>query len=440
MRSLRVSGYCVALLVACSGGAGTPDVPVDKALRTYYVATGGSDSNPGTLQRPFRTIQHGLDVATQPGDVVRVRRGTYDEGITFPASGAPGRPIVLESYSGERPAISGDRGTHQKLVRIFNRSHVRFIGFDVGRLAATSPLQSGAIFVEGYGDDVVIAKNFVHDVRPKAHVYANGRAIQVRGFYADRALTNVVVANNEIVGCTVQDGNVLEISGNSSHVRVQGNVLRSNRGIALNVTGGTRPPAYKRWSIQVRDVLVVGNDVEETLGAGAIGLYIQASSAVQVRGNRVAGNAWGIYVTSEYPGVHSENVAIAENFVHDNLEAGLLVGSPFFPTTVLGATVEGNVVVHNGAFEAGNGGNFGVGRARGVTVRANHFIAADAHVLTYLGAPYQDVTLDRNCYDDPKHDPARARFGYAGKAYVGFARYQAATGQDRASTFGPSCN
>jgi hypothetical protein len=279
----------------------------------------------------------------------------------------------------------------------------------------------------------------VHDVKPKAHTYANGRAIQVRGYYGDRSLRNILVSGNEIDRCRVTDGNVLEISGNSAEVRVLDNRMREDAGIALNVTGGTKPPAYTRWDLQVRDVVVEGNDVDETLGTGAIGLYIQASKDVQVRRNRVQHSAWGLYVTSEYPGVHSRAVTIADNFIAHNAEAGLLIGSPFFPTAVIGAIVHGNTVIGNGPFEAGNGGNFGIGRAHDVRVYDNKFFAADDHALTYLGAPYTGVTLNRNCYVAGQHSAATARFGYAGTTYIGFSRYQAGTGQDLSSTFGRPC-
>jgi len=43
---------------------------------TYYVAPGGSDSNPGTIAAPFRTLQLGANRAVA-GDTVIVRDGTY---------------------------------------------------------------------------------------------------------------------------------------------------------------------------------------------------------------------------------------------------------------------------------------------------------------------------------------------------------------------------
>ena len=48
---------------------------------TYYVATNGSDSNPGTQSQPFQTVQKGLSVL-QAGDTLYLRGGTYAATMT----------------------------------------------------------------------------------------------------------------------------------------------------------------------------------------------------------------------------------------------------------------------------------------------------------------------------------------------------------------------
>ncbi|WP_438023987.1 right-handed parallel beta-helix repeat-containing protein [Sorangium sp. So ce233] len=53
----------------------------------YYVATDGDDSNPGTIDRPFATLQKAIDEAG-PGDLVYVRGGTYE--IRKRATGSAG--------------------------------------------------------------------------------------------------------------------------------------------------------------------------------------------------------------------------------------------------------------------------------------------------------------------------------------------------------------
>ena len=60
----------------------------------YYVAPTGSDSDPGTIDKPFGTLQKGADTAVA-GDTVWIRGGTY--AITKPKTGAAG---ILFSKSG----------------------------------------------------------------------------------------------------------------------------------------------------------------------------------------------------------------------------------------------------------------------------------------------------------------------------------------------------
>jgi len=122
-----------------------------------------------------------MNVATTPGDTVFVRDGTYVETVNFPASGAPGLPITLENYPGERPFISADGGVRQQLVLMTNRSDVVLSGFELGNMVATSAYTSGAVIVMGSGNDISILDNYVHDLSVPDLAYANGRCIQVRG-------------------------------------------------------------------------------------------------------------------------------------------------------------------------------------------------------------------------------------------------------------------
>ena len=71
---------------------------------TYYVATNGSDENPGSEARPLRTIQKAASLA-RVGDTILVRGGVYSEHVVMRFSGQEGKPIVLKNYPGERPVI-----------------------------------------------------------------------------------------------------------------------------------------------------------------------------------------------------------------------------------------------------------------------------------------------------------------------------------------------
>ncbi|MEK7152676.1 MAG: DUF1565 domain-containing protein, partial [Patescibacteria group bacterium] len=62
---------------------------------TYYVATNGSDSNPGTASSPFRSIQTGVNAAVA-GDTVIVMAGTYFERVIMPNSGTSASRITVK--------------------------------------------------------------------------------------------------------------------------------------------------------------------------------------------------------------------------------------------------------------------------------------------------------------------------------------------------------
>lgn len=86
-------------------------VPVQAA--TYYVATTGNDSNPGTIDQPFATVKKGVSMLTQPGMTLYLRGGTYNQGngwdpanqIIIQNSGTRASPITITSYSGERARL-----------------------------------------------------------------------------------------------------------------------------------------------------------------------------------------------------------------------------------------------------------------------------------------------------------------------------------------------
>ncbi|MFN8094810.1 MAG: right-handed parallel beta-helix repeat-containing protein [Vicinamibacteria bacterium] len=73
----------------------------------YHVALDGRDTNAGTRQAPFRTIQRAADAA-QPGDTVTVHAGIYRERIDPPRGGrSETERIVYRAAPGEAVEIRG---------------------------------------------------------------------------------------------------------------------------------------------------------------------------------------------------------------------------------------------------------------------------------------------------------------------------------------------
>lgn len=81
---------------------------VQTQLATYYVSPTGNNTDPGTISRPFATLQKAHDVAN-PGDTIYMRGGTYHftAQVWIDRSGSSGNYINVFNYPGELPIVDG---------------------------------------------------------------------------------------------------------------------------------------------------------------------------------------------------------------------------------------------------------------------------------------------------------------------------------------------
>ncbi|QFZ18953.1 right-handed parallel beta-helix repeat-containing protein [Saccharothrix syringae] len=102
---LRLGVFSAALLAAL---AFTPAAH-SAADPVLVVAPNGDDGNPGTVDRPLKSIQQAVDLA-RPGTSILLRGGTHalTANVQIRKSGEPGRPIRLANYAGERVVVDGE--------------------------------------------------------------------------------------------------------------------------------------------------------------------------------------------------------------------------------------------------------------------------------------------------------------------------------------------
>jgi len=161
---------------------------------THYVAPTGADSNPGSIDAPWRHLQKAFETLTA-GQVACLRTGTYEPAgsyntpsyrHTFSRAGEAGHPIVIRNYPGETAIVRGEvvvRGDYLKLLGTPPS----------GRLVFQGPLGPDASGVRGKGasqvwldrshniilDHVEIRNNDYH-----AGLYVSDvRDVQVLGCY-----------------------------------------------------------------------------------------------------------------------------------------------------------------------------------------------------------------------------------------------------------------
>lgn len=81
------------------------------SAQPYFVSPAGDDANPGTLGKPFATLQRAQQAARQKRGDVFLRSGTYylPAPLVFTArdSGTKDATVVFQNYQNEKPVISG---------------------------------------------------------------------------------------------------------------------------------------------------------------------------------------------------------------------------------------------------------------------------------------------------------------------------------------------
>jgi hypothetical protein len=93
---------------------------------TYYVATDGNDSNSGTEDMPWKTMQKAATTA-EAGDQVYIKAGTYYNDVYFSNSGDSTAWIKFDAYHGDehKAILEGGR------IGINQKSYIRISGIRV---------------------------------------------------------------------------------------------------------------------------------------------------------------------------------------------------------------------------------------------------------------------------------------------------------------------
>ena len=412
---------------------------------TYFVATSGNDGQAGTISAPFKTIQHALNVAANPGDLVLVRGGTYFEKLTFPHSGsAAGGYITLQAYPGEHPVLNGtgvptsDVGFGNDMVQLHDISYVKLIGFEIAFDTGTSTVDASGVHVEGAGSNIQIRNNQIHDI---TGIHAMG--ISVYGSSLTTPMANVVIDGNQIYHCQPADSETLTLNGNVSNFQIMHNVIHDNNNIGIDMIGGEFGVfgfAGPRLGLPVaRNGVCSQNTVyhiHANYGGGfTAGIYVDGGKNITLADNVSYQNDLGLEVGAENAGYVAEHVVVENNLLYLNTQAGLVFGG--FDQTVgrtMFCSFINNTVYRNDTLNTGNG-QLWIQWASFNAVTNNIFYAAANNVLIgSAGAGNVNNLLDHNLYFATS-GASSAEFDWNDAGFGSFAAYRTGTGEDAHSLF-----
>ncbi len=100
-----------------------------ETFRTYYVSPVGNDQNPGSFNRPWKTISRSLAVL-EPGDTVQVLEGVYHEMVIPQKSGEAGKNIVFRAAPGQQVTLDLQYQSSGEMSYGFYLESVGFIKID----------------------------------------------------------------------------------------------------------------------------------------------------------------------------------------------------------------------------------------------------------------------------------------------------------------------
>jgi len=237
------------------------------AGQTYYVATNGKDSGPGTQGNPWKTLAYAAGKVS-PGDTVLIAKGTYkpfrikrggqrSAEVTFKAdSGAQGKVIIsgndtygvavwnADYVEVEGVTITGSGRTgflanqsdhvtlrNSKITNI-GRACVHFVRSDFGTIEKNKIDNCGTNGPNGEG--IYLGAPGSKKVKTRGHVVRNNAISNIKDEGVDLKphSGDILIESNKIADVQLRDGGAIHVRG-SWHVIRNNNITNVKKGSKL---------------------------------------------------------------------------------------------------------------------------------------------------------------------------------------------------------------
>lgn len=284
---------------------------ITDAANAYFVSLTGNDANPGTLNKPWRTIQKAADTV-QPGNTVYIRGGVYNESsrIKLRTSGTDGNYITFSNYPGETVTIDG-AGVKWSyywdcLFDLQSKSYIKITGL---RIINSHYIGIGSVPDTLGCQHIIIQNCSTYNTKGPGIAVYHGKDITIDNNSVEMGCTGTVSTQENI---SLSDIDTFAITNN--HVFNCTNNIPGAGGEGIDVKNGCANGVISYNLV---------NDVYK------VGIYIDAYGKhqynIEVFGNKVYNTTSGIAVAVEKSGL-LENVNIYNNLVYNCIYWGLTVG------------------------------------------------------------------------------------------------------------------
>lgn len=373
---------------------------------TYYVSVDGSDDNPGTKDKPWKTIDHAVskDSPIKAGDTVLVEPGTYTELITLGKSGESGSGKITLKANGDVTLKDPDPtkgGFREGVIQSAGKSHWVIDGF---RIENTS--WAGISLRDA--EDITVQNNHTYETG------ASGIIVLPDTYYdgGEKEVTNkdIKILNNTIEKANWRWKGRSDSNGTQEALSIWGvdgfevanNTIDGGNREGIDAKTGSRNGSIHHN--KVTDIARVSGTRNGYNGGPAI--YVDGGRSrsfnIDIYNNEIYGNtADAISIADEDPKQGDvSDIRIFNNLVYDNGKKGVNGGNgTYIGNNVKDVEIFNNTFSNNVQAITVNGNSHTGGyRPRDILIRNNIFANS-----TYRNGFIEDaknVTLENNLFTD----------------------------------------
>jgi len=433
----------------------------------YYVSPQGSDRNPGTKQKPWKSLTKAA-TAPRPGDTVFFFGGTYQGPLQIKVSGSTGAPIAYRAVPGERPVIASTTSiTMGGAIMVSGRAHIIIDGLIpiltggkkteayhvVLRNSRSVTLRN--LSIEGMGDPV--QKNRQRQKEGGIKV-SGSRDITIEQCSIHNISHQGIKISDDSTRITIKQNKIFNTYGDSVRIHVTTRNKGTLQGIRIinNMLAGsltsdgiqTDPPyqigeAERRTLVVNRGIIIRGNTINNHAENG---IDLKGAGDVLIESNILYGNVGDNdgYVgdkkrdTRGGNAIHvgggqgSDNVIVRFNVIYDN-RGGVFAKKQWY---VYNNTILGNNRTYQGPNTSGIPGTktMFVGARLGDAKSqylVNNIIGGHYSAEVSTNGRTSTGRVDHNLFlTTPAHQPL---FLVREKQVQGLSAWKAATGLDQHS-------
>ncbi len=286
----------------------------------YYVANQGDDSNQGSFDAPFKTIQKALNMAGA-GDSVLIRGGFYPitREIRVLNSGEYNNWLIITAYQNEEVIIDGENFTNSTTKRHIHRSGLGLIDVSDVRYVKIQGITVRNSRTVGFMIKKPNTHNIILENCTADRTFGSGIGL----WYADSV---------KVLHCEIMRANDRSLALEGYHVG------RETPHEALTIAGAKYfEVAYNHLHLCYKE----GIDCKEVSSHGVIhhnyihdilrqGLYVDCwfglLQDVELHSNVVHDCEWGLAFSAEGKDASMKNIRAHHNILYNNRASGILFG------------------------------------------------------------------------------------------------------------------